>query len=136
MASTSHIRLAVARCLVVDDEPHVRKVLSRELSTSFDVIAVATVAEATQTMRQIPSITVVVSDYQLEDGDGAQVLREAMTVLPRAVRIMVSGGLDPMAGRALETSGLAHRYVQKPWGFGAVVEAATQLLERRAQAAG
>ena len=88
----------VLRILVVDDHADSLRALAELLRRSgHDVVAAATVEEALRlALRQPPDL--LVSDIQLTDGDGCELLRRIRAVHPTVRGIAVSG----YAGNPLE----------------------------------
>lgn len=59
-----------------------------------DATFVTTVADALDFMRRRADVDIVVSDYDLGKGTGLDVLRYAEQLLPRAVRVLLTGNID------------------------------------------
>lgn len=96
--------------LLVDDEPGVIKALCRLLE--FDGHRVLTAGTTKEAMDIIASesVAVVISDFELPDGNGAVLLATVRDLNPRIRRIALTGCDD-----VVELRRIAHRYVAKPW---------------------
>ena len=79
--------------LLIDDEATIREMLEHYLSTSgYQVTSVAGVREA---LRVFPSenIDLVITDLQLEDGDGFEIIKQFREKLPDLPIILLTGVL-------------------------------------------
>jgi two-component system OmpR family response regulator len=84
--------------LIVDDEPDIRELLSEFLgSVGYKVAAVSSQAGALEAVRaEAPHL--IISDLQLEDADGLQMIARLKTMLPGVPVILLTGVLfDPKA---------------------------------------
>ncbi len=102
--------------LVVEDDSVFRKAIARELSRSYEVVAVASMSEALVELDRGREIRVLVTDYELWDGHtGVEILERARRTTPSAVRVLVSSRVDGPLEHALNDAGLTHACVRKPW---------------------
>lgn len=102
------------RVLFVDDEQHVLDGLLRAfrpLRQSWD-IATATSGQSALTQLANQPADVVVSDMRMPGMDGAELLTRVQAILPRSVRIILSGQSE--RERALRRVGPCHHYLAKP----------------------
>jgi two-component system response regulator HydG len=78
--------------LVVDDEPQIRRLLHRVLtSRGFTVQSAASLAEAGEALRAYGSdLDLVLADLNLGDGTGLEVLKVARSLAPEAVVIVMT----------------------------------------------
>jgi ActR/RegA family two-component response regulator len=76
--------------LVVDDEELVLKALVRSLRKEFQITTTMTVEEAIELLRTV-QFDAVISDFNLEAGNGIDVLRIALREQPNALRILHTG---------------------------------------------
>lgn len=114
----------MASILLVEDEPHVRKVVARELGSRFEVIEAADAREALGHIGNHPDLAAVVTDLDLGTGaTGIEVLWAARRRAPRAARILVSGRTSPAQVSRHLAAGVVGTFVQKPWRFGTLLEA-------------
>lgn len=103
------------KILCVDDESEITKALSRLFAKDFTVLIANTTAEAKQLIEVHKDLAVILSDLQLPDGNGFEVLAEAQTKTPDAVRALLTAhvsGDDLVDGIHRK---LVHRLILKPW---------------------
>jgi len=85
--------------LIVDDEPSIREVLESFLTQSgYRVTAVSTAHEAESVAsRDVPNL---ITDLQLEDSDGLEMIDRLKTLLPDTPMMLLTGVLfDPKVVR-------------------------------------
>ena len=78
--------------LIVDDEVEIRDLLTRCLSGSYRITAVASAADAKRTVQTDPP-HLLISDLQLEDSDGLEMIEELKALLPDLPVILLTGVL-------------------------------------------
>jgi response regulator RpfG family c-di-GMP phosphodiesterase len=117
-------------CLVVDDEPRLRRVLVQLLeSDGFEVREAGTGVEALQVMETHPA-PLVISDLRMPQMDGQNLLRHLTQRWPDTAVIMVSAVADvDMAVKCLHLGALD--YVSKPFNLEEVRARVDQALQRR-----
>jgi CheY-like chemotaxis protein len=107
---------------VVDDDPSVRRALSRWLRPELDLYVAASVREATELLATLNGVDLALVDLNLPDGSGEQVL-QLIARWPDAISVLMSGSLRasgpfessaapgevPLANRAL-----VHLMLAKP----------------------
>ena len=128
---------AAPRCtlLIVDDEPAIVALLVSQLSPEFDVSTASTAEQARRELRERPA-DVVLTDLQLPDGTGIQLLDWVHQTSPGTARVLLTGTARiEDAADAINCSRI-HRMLLKPWrGEDLVVTmrgvARSLLLERR-----
>ncbi|MCX5494528.1 response regulator transcription factor [Kaistia dalseonensis] len=125
----------VARILVVDDEPAIRRLLRAGLSTQgYEIVEAATLAEArTAVVRDAPDL--VILDLGLPDGSGRDLLiewRAAGLVIP--VVILSSRTDETGIVEALDLG--ADDYVTKPFGINELIARLRVALRHRLQQQG
>src|SRR5690242_20342819 len=100
--------------LYVDDDRGNRVVFEQSLSNEFDMLTVATAAEALDALEQ-REIAVVVSDMRMPSMSGEELLRIVKERHPQVIRMVVTAyaDVDPIL-RAIN-EGLVARYIVKPW---------------------
>ena len=85
----------MARVLLVDDDPLVRRALRRVLAHSgFEIDDVHCANEAIARLMS-QSFECVLTDFHLPDHDGLWLLTEARRIQPSAIRILCTGGEVP-----------------------------------------
>ncbi|HTH63712.1 MAG TPA: HD domain-containing phosphohydrolase [Gemmatimonadales bacterium] len=117
-------------CLVVDDEPRLRRVLVQLLeSDGFEVREAGTGVEALQVMETHPA-PLVISDLRMPQMDGANLLRHIVQRWPDTAVVMVSAVADvDMAVKCLHLG--AFDYVSKPFNLEEVRARVEQAMQRR-----
>ena len=81
----------IPHLLTIDDEEDIRVVLHEALTVAgYRVTAVATAAEALQVLRSDPP-QLVLTDLQLEDSDGFEVVEAMKTLAPAVPVILLTG---------------------------------------------
>lgn len=86
MTNAEHFPITI---LYVDDEAMARKYFTRTLETEFNVITASGVDEALDILER-EYIGVLVTDYQMKDKDGGDLLREVALRFPHLVCILVT----------------------------------------------
>jgi DNA-binding response OmpR family regulator len=77
--------------LIVDDEENIRELLKACLTSSgYRATAAASAAEALRVARDEPP-DLIISDLQLEDADGLEMISELKAVLPNTPVILLTG---------------------------------------------
>ena len=117
-------------CLVVDDEPRLRRVLVQLLeSDGFEVHEAGNGVEALQVM-ETTRVPLVISDLRMPQMDGAHLLRHLVQRWPDTAVMMVSAVADvDMAVNCLHDG--AFDYVSKPFNLEEVRARVEQALQRR-----
>jgi CheY-like chemotaxis protein len=111
------------RVLVVDDDSEVRWALARQLAPDFDTLLAGGLEEAWRLLAAPQPLAAVLSDLEM-DGDytGLEVLAMARVRDPATLRVLCTGSLDEATISRALASGLADRYLAKPWQPGALRE--------------
>lgn len=102
------------RILLVDDEPNLLQALRRSLHGRFVITIANGGEEALQKLREDGPFAVVVSDMQMPDVNGLQVLTAARELSPATVRIMLTGNVDQQTAVEVVNAGAVFRFVNKP----------------------
>lgn len=86
--------------LVVDDDPLVRRAITRQLATTFTVFLAGTLASALRTLEwlEAPSeqLNLAFIDYELPDGTGLPIL-ERLEAWPDSIRVLMSANIKQLA---------------------------------------
>ena len=118
------------RCLIVDDEPRLRRVLVRLLeSEGFSCAEAGSGVEALEELERTPA-PLVISDLRMPELDGVTLLREIVARWPDTAVIMVTGVADVESAVACLQMG-ALDYVAKPFHLDEVRARVSQALDRR-----
>jgi putative two-component system response regulator len=118
------------RCLVVDDEPRLRRVLVRLLEgEGFACAEAGSGVEALKELEQQP-VPLVVSDLRMPEMDGVTLLREIVTRWPETAVIVVTAVAEVESAVACLQMG-ALDYVAKPFHLDEVRARVSQALDKR-----
>jgi len=114
--------------LLIDDEAPIRELLSHFLSTSgYRVQTAAGVHEALREVRkEAPDL--VISDLQLDDGDGFEMIKEIKTLCPATPVILLTGVLfdGEVVDKTLKD--LIDRYLEKTTPLTKIAQTVKELL--------
>ena len=99
--------------LVVDEMPLVER-LASELGSEFDVLTSSSLAHARKVLESRP-VDIVVTDLQLADGNGLQLLDWVHRYTPRTARVLLTGTASVEDAAAAINCFQVHRLVLKPW---------------------
>jgi DNA-binding NtrC family response regulator len=114
--------------LIIDDEEVIRDLLARCLANrSYRITAVATAAEAIRVVeREAPDL--VISDLQLEDADGLEMIAEIKRIVPAVPVILLTGVLfDPQVVKEILRQHVS-RYLKKTAPLAQILETVQELL--------
>ena len=111
----SPARPAVYRILLVDDEPNVLKALQRVFrQENYEIVLAGNGQEAIDLLRQ-GAFHLMISDYLMPGMTGAQVLKQAKSIQPNMIRIMLTGHADTGAVMGAINEGAVYKFILKPW---------------------
>jgi len=103
------------KILVVDDEVANLQKLHRTLVDRYPVLAATSGREALDIVRNDAGVAVIIADQRMPDMPGTEFLRETLSLLPDAVRIILTGFTDvDVLMEAINTCKV-FRYIVKPW---------------------
>jgi len=118
------------RCLVVDDEPRLRRVLIRLLEgEGFVCREAGSGVEALAALEQEP-VPLLISDLRMPEMDGVELLREVTARWPETAVIVVTAVAEVESAVACLQMG-ALDYVAKPFHLDEVRARVTQALDKR-----
>jgi response regulator RpfG family c-di-GMP phosphodiesterase len=118
------------RCLVVDDEPRLRRVLVRLLEgEGFTCAEAGSGVEALKELEQTP-VPLVISDLRMPEMDGVTLLREIVVRWPDTAVIVVTAVAEVESAVACLQMG-ALDYVAKPFHLDEVRARVSQALDKR-----
>src|SRR6266516_1275982 len=118
------------RCLVVDDEPRLRRVLIRLLEgEGFTCAEAGSGVEAVAELEKGP-VPLVISDLRMPEMDGVTLLREIITRWPETAVIVVTAVAEVESAIACLQIG-ALDYVAKPFHLDEVRARVSQALDKR-----
>jgi two-component system KDP operon response regulator KdpE len=105
--------MAGARVLVVDDEPQIRRALTRTLEANgFEVRAVATGGDGVAALRWRPDV--ILLDLMLPDLDGLEVARRIREQIASPILVLSARDAEAQKVAALDQG--ADDYITKPFG--------------------
>lgn len=119
--------------LIIDDEATIRDLLSQFLTAcAYRVTAVSSAAEALKAVQQDPP-HLIISDLQLEDADGLEMIGQLKEALPQVPVILLTGVLfEPDVVRDVLSKKVAC-YLEKTSPLTKILETVRELLERPAR---
>lgn len=118
------------RCVVVDDEPRLRRVLVRLLEgEGFACAEAGSGVEALQELEKQP-VPLVISDLRMPEMDGVTLLREVIRRWPETAVIVVTAVAEVESAVACLQMG-ALDYVAKPFHLDEVRARVSQALDKR-----
>ncbi len=121
--------------LLVDDEPALLAALRRTLGAAgYGCVVAGSGREALAVLESQP-VQVIITDIDMPEMDGLELLRRAREVAPSAVRVVLTGRLGTeLAIRAIN-EGEVHRYLHKPFDSGGLRRLVAEAVERHAELA-
>ncbi|MEJ7591426.1 MAG: response regulator [Planctomycetaceae bacterium] len=115
--------------LIVDDEPDVLFSLQGLLRHNFKLYTAESGEQALQILREHP-IHVIMTDQRMPGMTGVELMSQAKTKFPGAIRIVFTGYADIKAViEAINTGGL-YRYITKPWDPDQLIEVLSDAAKR------
>ena len=118
------------RCLVVDDEPRLRQVLTRLMETDgFACEQAGSGVEALAALER-QSASLVLTDLRMPQMDGIELLRQVRTKYPDTAVVMITAVADVETAVGCLAIG-AMDYLTKPFHLEEVRARVTQALEKR-----
>ncbi|HEU4697689.1 MAG TPA: HD domain-containing phosphohydrolase [Gemmatimonadales bacterium] len=123
---------SAAQCLVVDDEPSVRRSIVRILaSQGFRCLEAGNGVEGLEQLERAPDLPLIISDLRMPEMDGLAFLRAVRLRSPDTSVIMLSGQADTEVAVECLREGAAD-FLLKPLSVAEVQTRVTRTLERRA----
>ncbi len=104
------------RVLFVDDEPNVLAGIRRALRGKVDLTTSESPVEALELLRREDAYAVIVSDMRMPEMDGVEFLKQARTIAPDSVRLMLTGNADQKTAVDAVNDGEVFRFLNKPCG--------------------
>ena len=105
------------KVMLVDDQNLVRKGVRSLLELSEEIDVIAEAPDGAEAVRMIPDVgpDVVLLDMRMPGMNGVEVLREARTLAPDTVRILLTSHADREHIIEAINDGKIYRFVAKPW---------------------
>ena len=102
--------------LVVDDDAMIRKALRRWLGArGYSVYLAQSGSEALGLLEREPAIQLVISDNDMPEMSGLDLLKEVRRRFPKVFRIMLTGSGDQQTMKRAINEDEIYRFVEKPW---------------------
>jgi response regulator RpfG family c-di-GMP phosphodiesterase len=102
------------RILCVDDEVRIVESIALNLRKDYEVHTATSGAEALRKLREVPGISVVLSDMRMPGMDGATLLQEVMHNHPGVARLLLTGEAGRDAAALAVNKGQILRFLTKP----------------------
>lgn len=102
------------RILLVDDEANLLQAFRRNLRGRFEVVIAEGGRAGIEQLDRHGPFAIVVSDMQMPDVNGIQVLSAAKRLAPDTVRIMLTGNVDQQTAVEAVNNGSIFRFITKP----------------------
>jgi DNA-binding NtrC family response regulator len=83
--------MAIARILIVDDELDMLRIISRALKNRYEVITASNPLKALEIIRTNPRIDLVLSDFEMPEMRGLDLLNEVIRTSPSTAVLLMSG---------------------------------------------
>ena len=141
LTPTSCLRVVAAllRVVIVDDDPTVLRSFKRALKVRRPAWEVTTVSGSGEALSHLEAsdCDVLVTDYEMPDCNGLELLTKVQACWPRVRRVILSGKPADLAEADFPPQNLVQAWVRKAWGADeliAVVEdlvAESSVLESR-----
>lgn len=113
------------KILLVDDEENLLSGLKRQLRNDFKVTTAVGGAAALEALDEHGPFAVVVSDMQMPEMNGIEVLEAFKERAPETVRMMLTGNADQETATTAINTGSIFRFFSKPCATGDLVEGLT-----------
>jgi DNA-binding NtrC family response regulator len=101
--------------LLVDDEERILRTLTMLLKMQYQVFSTTDGNEALKILKK-EKIHVLISDQRMPLMVGTELLRQAKSISPQTMRILLTGYADVDAAVDSVNEGEIFRYINKPWG--------------------
>ena len=122
----------MARILIVDDEVYVVGALRRLLRREGFAIEVALNGEEALEKLSSFEADLVISDYLMPGMDGLALFGEVRRLLPRAIRVLISGHAEFVPGSFTQPGAEAiSHFIPKPWNDERLLAELRALLGKR-----
>nr|WP_320011086.1 response regulator [uncultured Desulfobulbus sp.] len=102
------------KILLIDDDTNLLKSMQRNLRRDFKVLTATSGPQGIELLRQEGPFAVLVSDLQMPQMDGIEVLRRARHISPETVRILLTGHTDQDVAIKATNTGKVFRFLTKP----------------------
>lgn len=118
------------RILMVDDDPNILSAYRRQLRKQFELDYADSGATAIEMINQSDGYAVVVSDMQMPDIDGLELLCHVRDHSPNTVRMMLTGNADQKTATDAVNEGRIFRFINKPCDSKELAQILSSALEQ------
>ncbi|MDA1231641.1 MAG: response regulator [Planctomycetota bacterium] len=115
--------------LIVDDEPDMLFSLKGLLRRDFNLFTAESGQQALQILREHP-IHIIMTDQRMPGMTGVELMAQAKTEYPSAIRIVFTGYADIKAVIEAINKGGLYRYLTKPWDPDELIEVLKEAAQR------
>lgn len=116
--------------LVIDDDLAILKVLDLLVGRAgYEAIVTASTSDALRLVQE-KTFAVVISDYNMPEMTGAEILHEIARIQPNASRILITGVRSLEVVAAAVNSGDIFRFLTKPWVSAEMVATLQNAIQR------
>ena len=119
------------RVLCVDDEPFVLEGLKHQLERHYEVVTAISGKAALKELASGREFSVVISDMQMPEMNGADFLEQVRKRSPQTVRILLTGHADMEAAAQAVNRGNIFRFLLKPCAAKDLQKAIQEACEHR-----
>lgn len=102
------------KILFIDDEQNILDAYRRSLRKQFDIDTALGGAEALRKMKEDGPYAILITDMRMPGMDGLEFLKQAQTVAPNSVRMMLTGNADQRTAAEAVNQGHVFRFLSKP----------------------
>lgn len=102
------------KILLIDDDSNILQAFKRQLRSDFDIVTALGGKAALELFNTPEEFAVVVSDMQMPQMNGIDVLQEIQKISPNTVRIMLTGNADQATATRAVNEGQIFRFLNKP----------------------
>lgn len=118
--------------LLVDDNEEVLAALRRSLRRAGARIeTTSSPLEAARRLEEMPAIDLIISDVDMPQMNGHELMRVARDRCPEAVRVLLTGAATTSSAVRAINEGEVHRFLEKPFDPGALRQLVAEALERK-----
>lgn len=122
--------------LVVDDEPNIRRAITRSLHVDgYRILSAGSAAEGFEVLAT-NTVGVVLSDQRMPGMTGTEFLARVRELYPSIVRVVLSGYTDVRTVTEAVNRGQIYKFLTKPWDDDELRKEVEAAFERHEQSAG
>lgn len=126
---SEHSPVQKRRLMIVDDEQMLLEVLAAIFEGTYELRTASSGAEALEIMNSGFHPEVIIADQRMPNMSGAQFLAKSIDILPKAVRVVLTGYTDVQDIIDSINLGNVYRFMTKPWQREEIQEAVRLCFE-------